>query len=90
MYRDKMERQLTLFSAEELNELVHPIKRAICKTDMLHPKKDTSIKDPYDRLVCPICEKTYTRKNRSLHNRTQIHLAYVKMNKKWKRVLFGI
>jgi hypothetical protein len=54
------------------------------------PKKDPKNKAmPTDRLDCEICGGQFTRYNRSCHNKTKVHMAYVKMNNKLRDLLIN-
>lgn len=40
-----------------------------------------------DRIKCDVCGKDFIRSRRCAHNKTKIHLAFEKMNKKLRKIL---
>jgi hypothetical protein len=50
-------------------------------------KKEDKAK-PNDIIKCVICGKLFTRSNRTKHNRTEVHQIYVKMNEKYRHLMF--
>lgn len=41
-------------------------------------------KKPTDIITCMICDKIYTRSNKSKHEKTKHHIFCVNLNKKWR------
>lgn len=46
--------------------------------DLNKQKKSTDV------IKCNICDKNYTRSNKSKHNKTKHHIFCEKLNKKWR------
>jgi hypothetical protein len=44
---------------------------------------------PNDRLLCKICNKTYTRSSITAHRRTKEHQIYQRMHDRFGNVLFN-
>lgn len=80
-------KELSQLEAEDFENVMRPVGRAIYdqKEDVNKHKKA----DPRDRVICDICGGEFTRWNRSKHNVTKIHKAYLNMNNKLKKALLG-
>jgi len=52
------------------------------------PRKNEEDKGkPTDKIKCSLCGNSFTRSNRSHHNKTQRHLLYDKVNKKMAKLV---
>lgn len=45
--------------------------------------------DRHEKLVCDVCTRTYTRKNKSQHERSKFHQSHAKLNKSLLDLLKG-
>lgn len=80
-------RELVHLEPEDYENVLRPVGQAIYTQ-----KEDINIRkkaNPRDRVICDICGEEFTRWNRSKHNVTKVHQAYLKMNNKLKKALIG-
>lgn len=90
----KKVKSLAKADTEELKKIKKPIGKAIYKQTELDDNnnniKNVSVKEgklPTDIVECTICDKKYTRSNKTAHCGTKYHQLYMKMNKKLRQVL---
>lgn len=55
----------------------------------LENKDNVSDKKGNDRIQCQICDRSYTRYNKTKHNKTKHHIFCTKLNKKWRDSIIG-
>ncbi len=78
------------YSNDTINYIDTSIGKALYKNALGRPRKSIEEKaNPYDRIICDVCNVKFTRSHRSGHNKTKVHQAYAKMNEKMKRFLLG-
>jgi len=88
--RLKEGKAITNYDVNEIKYMMKPIGGAIyeqSKDKDINKNKDT--KKWNDILTCDICNKTYTRSNKSQHNKSIIHIEYSKINKKLRDILIN-
>ncbi len=78
---------------DELQYITKPIgnviyKGALEEKTVLEEKRRRRAKwNPTERVTCDLCGKSYTRSNKSIHERTNYHIAYKTVNDKFKQLI---
>lgn len=77
----KNDKTLTFYNKTELSYVSKPVGKSIFNNDNdnAHLKK---FFDPKEVVTCKLCKRTYTKANRSKHNKTQYHKIYESINNK--------
>lgn len=85
-------KELVQMDNNELRNIDKPFQKVrykknvkISETEELQEPKKKAKYD--DVILCKYCGRTFKRSNRSTHNKTQLHLAYAKMNDKLRNLL---
>jgi len=74
---------LTDFNQDELLQiLTKPTLKAFYKEYYKNSNNPPKQVGKNEKIICDICNKSYTKHNRARHNKSQIHQAYYNINKK--------
>jgi hypothetical protein len=94
--RLKEGKAITNYDVNEIKYMMRPIGNAIYEQSKDIDKdknkdidKNKNKKKWDDILICDICNKNYTRSNKSQHNKSVIHIEYSKINKKLRDILIN-
>jgi hypothetical protein len=61
-----------------IDKKVEVIARFIEGYERMRDKLHFPVKTPLDKLICPICGKKYTRKNKAVHAKRRLHKKMLK------------
>lgn len=75
-----------LLDDDTIQYIKKPLGKAHYKNGIDH-KEDLNIYRGSDYVECDICDKKYTKYNKSKHLATKHHQFCVKLNKKWRKML---
>jgi hypothetical protein len=78
---------LTLCTDDTLEYAQHPIGEAILNSEPEPEVVKKSNTKGSEKVICNVCGKTYTKWNKSHHNKSQIHKLHAQMSEKMKRIL---
>lgn len=85
--------QIIKMQAGEIIELTNPLKKAVYKKDINSiekPKRIIGVRTPRNtKMICEICGNSYTRSNKSNHEKTSLHKAMAKANQTLKKAILG-
>ena len=74
---------------DELEYIKKPIGKSIYKNATEEKKEKKKKYASAERIICDLCGKVYRRSNKSYHDKTNIHLAYKRVNDKFKQLLLN-
>lgn len=57
--------------------------------EKLKSQDDNKLKTKNDKIKCMICGNSFTRSNRSKHNKTKHHIFCEGLNKKWRDTIIN-
>ena len=78
------DKNLVDYSSDQMRYVQKPFGKAVYNSKTVVKKEKAHWSD---RIKCDVCGKEFTRSARSMHNKTQHHVTYSKLNKKLAELL---